>query len=64
MGIVEWFQAHWMEVSVVLLSLHTFLKAIRDAFDKTPQTDDNWFERLVTALGKAIGYLATGARPK
>lgn len=63
MQIIEWFQNNWVAISVIILSLHTFLKAIRDAFDKTPQSDDNWYERMVTALGKAVNYLATGKRP-
>lgn len=60
---IEWLQNNWMQITVITISLHTLLKAIRDAFDKTPQTDDNWFERLVTAMGKAVNYIATGKRP-
>ena len=54
---MEWIQANWVQIGVVALSLHTFLKALRDALDKTPETDDNAFEKIVTILGKFISYL-------
>lgn len=47
--------------SLYLVAVKT-LQGIRDAIDKTPATDDNWFERAVTILGKTIGYLG-GIRP-
>lgn len=60
---MNWMNAHWLQISVIGLATHTFLKAVRDAVDKTPNTDDNAFERLVTISGKAVGYLF-GSRPK
>lgn len=45
-------------VTTILLALHTFLKAVRDAIDTTPETDDNWFEKLMTFLGKVANYFA------
>ena len=54
---MEWIQANWVQIGVVALALHTFLKALRDALDKTPETDDNAFEKIVTILGKFISYL-------
>lgn len=56
-NIIQWVQANWVTVTVIALAVHTFLKAIRDAIDKTPETDDNWFEKLVTLIGKIVGYL-------
>lgn len=50
-------------VIAILIALHTGLKALRDALDTTPQTDDNWFERGITIMGKVVGYLA-GFRAK
>lgn len=35
---------------------------IRDSLDKSPDTDDSWFERLATVLKKTMGYLG-GVRP-
>ncbi len=60
--IINYFQANWAQILLIAVSVHTALKAIRDAIDKTPATDDNWFERMVTIIGKAIGYLTTGKR--
>lgn len=61
-NIVEYVKANWIAIGVIYLAFHTFLKAIRDAFDKTPETDDNIFERIVTILGKATKYFITGKR--
>lgn len=60
---MEFLQNHWVEISVVYLLTYSFLKGIRDAFDKTPLTDDNWYERLVSAMGKAATLFTTGKRP-
>lgn len=60
--IINYFQANWAQILLIAVAVHTALKAIRDAIDKTPATDDNWFERMVTIIGKAIGYLTTGKR--
>lgn len=56
-NLIQWVQSNWVTVTVIALAAHTFLKAIRDAIDKTPETDDNWFEKLVTIIGKVAGYL-------
>jgi len=54
---MEWIQTNWVQITVIAIAVHTFLKAIRDAVDKTPETDDNIFEKVVTILGKVIAYL-------
>lgn len=46
----------------IYLGVVKLLQGIRDSIDKTPAEDDNWFERLVTILGKTLGYLG-GVRP-
>lgn len=62
-NIVAWVQGHWMQITVIYLAVHKLLVSVRDALDKTPATDDNWFEKLVTAMGKLGNYLTTGKRP-
>lgn len=53
----------WVPLVIALyLVVVKALQGIRDAIDKTPASDDNWFERTVTILGKTIGYLG-GVRP-
>lgn len=59
--IIEYVKANWASILIIAIALHTFLKAVRDAIDKTPATDDNWFERLVTIIGKMLNYF-TGKR--
>lgn len=54
---IEFLQNNWVAIGVIALAFHTFLKAVRDAIDKTPATDDNWFEKFVTIFGKAVAYL-------
>jgi len=54
---------HWVEITVVYLAFAKFITAIRDVLDKTPQSDDNWFEKMVTLLNKLGSYLLTGKRP-
>ena len=57
-------QHAWVGIAIAsIIAVHTGLKALRDAIDTTPQTDDNWFERSITILGKIAGYLA-GIRAK
>lgn len=57
-------QHAWVIAGItIFIALHTILKAVRDAIDKTPATDDNAFERIVTIMGKAAGYLI-GLRAK
>ena len=62
-GLMEFIKnLDWVKIGVLALAIHTFLKAIRDAIDTTPDTDDNWFEKLVTDIGKIVAYLF-GKRP-
>ena len=53
---------NWVAITVVFLAFQTFLKAVRDAIDKTPETDNNLFEKFCTLIGKIGGYLFTGKR--
>ena len=54
----------WVGLSLaVFIAVHTGLKALRDALDTTPDTDDNWFEKAVTIMGKMVGYFG-GVRSK
>lgn len=62
---------------LLLVAIHTAVKAFVDAlvssraqWDKTPATDDTWYEKTLTFLvrvlqvtGKAVAYMA-GFRPK
>ncbi len=63
MNVIGYIQNHWVEIGLIALASHTFLKSIRDSIDKTPNTDDNFFEKFVTLSGNMIGYLF-GKRPK
>lgn len=54
---VEWVQTNWVQITVIVLAVNTCLKAIRDAIDATPETDDNFFEKAVSFIGKVVGYL-------
>ena len=57
-------QHAWIGLTIAsIIAVHTGLKALRDAIDTTPHTDDNWFERTVTIMGKVTSYLA-GFRAK
>lgn len=60
---VEWFQANWVAILAVYIAFYMFMKAVRDVLDKTPLTDDNFFEKFVTFLGKLAALLGTGKRP-
>lgn len=62
-NIVQWVQANWVAIVAVFLAFHKVLVTIRDILDKTPGTDDNWFEKAVTVVGKLVSYLTTGKRP-
>ena len=56
-------QHPWIFVVVAIyVAVVTAIKGIRDAIDTTPETDDNWFERIVTILWKTLKY-AVGIRP-
>lgn len=57
-------QHPWVGITIgIYLVVVKAVVGVRDAIDKTPATDDNWFEKLATILGKTIGYLV-GFRPK
>jgi hypothetical protein len=62
-GLITWFQENWVGIIAVYLAVHKALVAVRDAIDKTPGSDDNWFEKFVTVMGKLGGYLVAGKRP-
>ncbi len=54
----------WIPLTIsIYLVVVKALQGVRDAIDHSPATDDNWFERTVTILGKTIGYLG-GVRPQ
>lgn len=54
----------WVIVAIVIFrETATWIKNIRDAIDKTPDTDDTPFERFATIVGKAAKGVA-GFRPK
>jgi len=59
---LEFLSQNWVEITVVLVAVHTCLKSIRDAIDKTPETDDNLFEKFVSFLGRVTAYLVKGKR--
>ena len=61
-SLISLVKEHWDTALLILIALHTFLKAIRDAIDSTPETDDNIFEKVVTLFGKVMGYLIKGKR--
>ena len=53
---VEWLKANWIQIGVIALGVHTLLKAIADALDKDPTTQ-NKFEQVVEFIGKIISYV-------
>jgi hypothetical protein len=53
---MEWLQTNWVQVGVIAFAIHTALKAIAEAIDKDPKTD-NKFERAIKFFGNLIGYL-------
>jgi len=50
-SLIKWFTENWVGVIAVYLAVHKFLVSVRDVLDKTPATDDNWFEKAVTVMG-------------
>lgn len=62
-NLITWFTQNWVGIIAVYLAVHKFLVSVRDVLDKTPATDDNWFEKAVTIMGKLGGYLIAGKRP-
>lgn len=64
MEIINYLKAHFAEIGVIFLMFYVFIKGVRDVLDKTPATDDNLFERVVTILGKLAALFGTGKRPQ
>jgi hypothetical protein len=63
-NVIDFVKDNWVQITVVYLAFVKFITVIRDAIDKTPGVDTNWFERLVTILEKTAGSLLLGQRPK
>lgn len=63
-NVIDFVRDNWVQITVVYLAFVKFITVIRDAIDKTPGQDTNWFERLVTILEKTAGSLLLGQRPK
>ena len=61
---MEWIQSHWVGIVAGYVLFIQVMKAIRDAIDTTPESDDNWFERACTIMGKLGATLITGQRAK
>lgn len=55
---MEWIQAHWAEIGVIVLALHTLLKAI--ARVTTTKKDDYFLEKV----GAILKYFFAGKDPK
>ena len=55
---------NWEQITLIYLLAVKFITGLRDAIDKTPTSDDNWFERICSILGKTVNYVTFGARPK
>ena len=53
---MEWLQANWVQIGVVVLAIHTALKALAVAIDKDPATE-NAFEKVLNFVGNVLGYL-------
>ena len=54
----------WEKIAIAYLLVIKVLTVVRDVIDKTPTTDDNWFERLCSILKKLPQTLLLGQRPK
>lgn len=62
--LIDFVRDNWVQITVIYLAFVKFITVIRDAIDKTPGVDTNWFERLVSILEKTAGSLILGQRPK
>ena len=56
-------KSNWDKMVIIYLALHKLLVTLRDVLDKTPGTDDNKIEQLITLSGKLADYLIKGKRP-
>jgi len=54
---IEWVKNNWVQIGVVILALHTLLKAVADV--TATKKDD----AIVAKIGAIIGYLFGGKRP-
>lgn len=63
-NVVNWVHDNWVGIIAVWLAIIKVVTTIRDILDKSPQTDDNWFEKICTLLGKLANSLIKGERPK
>ena len=62
---MEWINnIDWVKVGLGYVMFIQVMKAIRDAIDSTPESDDNWFERACTIMSKLGATLITGQRAK
>ena len=62
-NIIGFISDNWVAIIAVLTATSVFLKALRDSIDKTPLTDDNVFERVMTIIGKLLDSILKGKRP-
>lgn len=61
---MDWIKDNYLVIWVAFLQFAVFMKNTRDAIDRTPLIDDNWFERIVTIIGKIVAALTVGKRPQ
>ena len=61
---MDFVKEHWESIGVIFVLFRIFIIGVRDALDKTPDTDDNLFERIVTIIKKAGAYAIFGTRAK
>jgi len=54
---------NWDKIILVYLAVHKLIVTLRDVLDRTPDSDDNILERIVTLSGKLADYLIKGKRP-
>jgi hypothetical protein len=62
-NIIKWASENWVGIIAIYLAVHKVAVAVRDAIDKTPQTDDTIFEKAVTIMGKIGDYIVKAKRP-
>ena len=61
---LDFLKDNWEKIGIIFLLFRSFVIGVRDALDKTPETDDNWFERFASILKKAAAYALLGTRVK
>ena len=60
---IQWIQSNWVQIVAGYLLFVKVMTTLRDAIDKTPESDDSWFERACTIMGKLGASLLIGKRP-